>query len=62
MRLPITFCLLALLALLLPGRAAALDDAAIVEGAKKEGVLVFYTDDFNKNLELFRSLFGAPQS
>ena len=70
-----TFSLLALILVATAASVRAADDA-LVQGAKKEGALVLDTsmtlnyviddicagDDFNKNFELFRNVFGAPKS
>lgn len=67
MRLLITSCLLlTFLALSVPVPASALEDEAIIEGAKKEGGLVFYTsmtaDQAQKVLDAFKTKYPFVQS
>lgn len=66
MRLLVTsFLVLASLSLSVPVRAAALEDATIIEGAKKEGSLVFYTsmtaDQAQRVLDAFRAKYPFVQ-
>jgi iron(III) transport system substrate-binding protein len=66
MRLLITFCLLLTsLALSVPVPASALEDEALIEGAKKEGSLVFYTsmtaDQAQRVLDAFKAKYPFVQ-